>query len=245
MTTVTGGYCIYSTTPTGQVTYHCVYNTVIKSLGCTGSHIFFISAELHVYSPHEDLPLPDDTVVFIITRVYAPIRTPVLFEAIHVYSFSGDPSKDKYDKHLPNIPLHFLELEVVHFVQNAMPLDKSKHLILEASDYVRDKKKMSTVEAMFNRSTSRWAHIPLPVVQCTMQIIGTLSEFCHDSMLIIKIKSLSFNTLPPASDPATSASLRTGLGTMTSMTTTGSVLPVSAGTGIACHTNMLVMVLTV
>ncbi|KAI6107299.1 hypothetical protein EDD16DRAFT_1465054, partial [Pisolithus croceorrhizus] len=77
------------------VMYHCVYETTIQ---CTSSIIF--PAMLHVYSPFNDMVLPNNTVTIISTMVCMPATTPcnpVLLKGICVMAVPGDPTSDSYE----------------------------------------------------------------------------------------------------------------------------------------------------
>ncbi|KAI6121621.1 hypothetical protein F5141DRAFT_964377, partial [Pisolithus sp. B1] len=84
------------------MTYHCVYKTTIQ---CTSSVVF--PTMLHMYSPFNDVALPNNTVAFVSTKVCIPVtipHDPVLLEGICVVAVPGDPASDSYESSIPNFP---------------------------------------------------------------------------------------------------------------------------------------------
>ncbi|KAI6131163.1 hypothetical protein EDD16DRAFT_1539565 [Pisolithus croceorrhizus] len=62
---------------------------------------------LHVYSPFNDMVLPDNTVAFVSTNVCVPATTPrdpILLEGIYVVAVPGDPASDSYESSIPDFP---------------------------------------------------------------------------------------------------------------------------------------------
>ncbi|KAI6013915.1 hypothetical protein EDC04DRAFT_2504575, partial [Pisolithus marmoratus] len=77
------------------VTYHCVYETTIQ---CTSGVIFPVMP--CVYSPFNDVVLPDNTMAFISVKVSIPAAVPwdpILLEGISVIAVPGDPKLDNYE----------------------------------------------------------------------------------------------------------------------------------------------------
>ncbi|KAI6098000.1 hypothetical protein EV401DRAFT_1805922, partial [Pisolithus croceorrhizus] len=82
------------------MTYHCVYETTIQ---CTSSVVF--PTMLHMYSPFNDMALPDNTVAFMSAKVCIPATIPcdpMLLEGICVMAVPGDPISDSYESSIPN-----------------------------------------------------------------------------------------------------------------------------------------------
>lgn len=125
-------------------TYHCVYKTTIQ---CTSGVV--VLAMLHVYSPFNDVALPDDTVAFVSAKVCVPMTTPrdpVLLKGICVMAVPGDPTSDNYESGIPDLP-HPMIVGLGSVISPARTLadGMSKAFDVVSSDYVRDTKMVSTV----------------------------------------------------------------------------------------------------
>ncbi|KAI0084433.1 hypothetical protein BDY19DRAFT_997781 [Irpex rosettiformis] len=64
----------------------------------------FLGADGRVYSPPNDVPLPDNTVVFLTGRVCASAGGNAIIDVTHLAPFPGDPSDPEYDSRLPEVP---------------------------------------------------------------------------------------------------------------------------------------------
>jgi hypothetical protein len=72
--------------------HHCHYMTSLKS-----SDNVNIAATLRVYSAAGDALLPDNTIIFAVTKVYAPADQPVELDALYVSAILGDVNSDEYE----------------------------------------------------------------------------------------------------------------------------------------------------
>jgi hypothetical protein len=61
-----------------------------------------VPADLHIYSPINDVLHPDDTIAFIVAQLHIPLAGTMLLDAIRIVPFPGDPSHDSYDDAVPN-----------------------------------------------------------------------------------------------------------------------------------------------
>ncbi|KAI6025143.1 hypothetical protein BKA83DRAFT_4023215, partial [Pisolithus microcarpus] len=64
-------------------------------------------ASLCVYSPYDDIALPNNTVAFVIAKVSIPVlvcEQPVLLEVVHVVAVPDDPAEDSFWLHVPGFP---------------------------------------------------------------------------------------------------------------------------------------------
>ncbi|KAI6095026.1 hypothetical protein EV401DRAFT_2159197, partial [Pisolithus croceorrhizus] len=125
-------------------TYHCVYETTIQ---CTSGIIF--PAMLCIYSPFNDVALPNNTVAFVSAKVCIPATTPrdpILLEGIYVVAVPGDPTSDSYESSIPDFP----HLMVVGLGSVTSPLrtlvdGTSKAFDVVSSNYVWDMRMTSTM----------------------------------------------------------------------------------------------------
>ncbi|KAI6099371.1 hypothetical protein EDD16DRAFT_1497599, partial [Pisolithus croceorrhizus] len=117
--------------------YHRVYETTIQ---CTSGINF--PAMLRIYSPFNDVALPDNTVAFVSAKVCIPATTPhdpVLLEGIYVMAVLGDPASNSYESSIPDFP----HLVVIGLGSVTSPLrtlmdGMSKAFDVVSSDYVQD-----------------------------------------------------------------------------------------------------------
>ncbi|KAH9918035.1 hypothetical protein B0H21DRAFT_659508, partial [Amylocystis lapponica] len=134
------GRRVSSVTRAGTPTYHCHYSTTIQ---CSSGDL--IPAELRIYSPRDNFPVRDNTVAFVVAKLYIPPpgsgSTTALLEAYSLFPCPGDPSSDTYDDMLPDMPNPFVYgLGVVRGRWSLLP-DNSKAFAVEVSDHIRDEKK--------------------------------------------------------------------------------------------------------
>src|SRR5262245_44954559 len=60
-------------------------------------------AELRLWSSSSAVILPDDTIVFVIAKLFAPTNGPFLLECIYVGNFPGDPDDSSYADVVPEV----------------------------------------------------------------------------------------------------------------------------------------------
>ena len=63
-----------------------------------------IQASLCVYSPPNDNPLPPQTVMFAIAKVFAPANGTILMDVLTLVPYPGNPDDDAYDDTIPDFP---------------------------------------------------------------------------------------------------------------------------------------------
>ncbi|KAI6032476.1 hypothetical protein EDC04DRAFT_3115169 [Pisolithus marmoratus] len=138
------------TLKTGSLTttYHCLYETTIQ---CTSGVIF--PAMLCVYSPFNDVALPDNTIAFISTKACIPSSVPdepVLLEGMYVIPIPGDPTLDDYEHAVPNFPYPMVVgLGMVSTPPQMLSDGTSKAFTIVSTDYVHDTRMTSTVWCVF------------------------------------------------------------------------------------------------
>ena len=64
-------------------------------------------ADLHIYSPMNDIPHLDNTITFICTRTYVPLNDTISL-ASYVVPCPGDPDHNNYEDSVPNFPHAFV-----------------------------------------------------------------------------------------------------------------------------------------
>ncbi|KAI6106361.1 hypothetical protein EDD17DRAFT_1479806 [Pisolithus thermaeus] len=117
--------------------YQCLYTTALHS---TGS--FSFPGELCIYSPFNDVILPDNTVGYVMVRVYFPPNMcgeKILLEASHFFPLPGDPSSDAYEPSILSCLMPFvLALGSVPSHPSTLS-DSSSHMFMVViSNYVQD-----------------------------------------------------------------------------------------------------------
>ncbi|KAI6135878.1 hypothetical protein EDD17DRAFT_1426587, partial [Pisolithus thermaeus] len=76
-------------------TYYCLCST---ALHCARDVSF--PGKIHIYSPSNDVILPDNTVGFLVVKAYFPPGIPgekVLLEVSHLMPMPGDPASETYE----------------------------------------------------------------------------------------------------------------------------------------------------
>ncbi|KAI5985908.1 hypothetical protein EDC04DRAFT_2512288, partial [Pisolithus marmoratus] len=118
-------------------TYHCLYEATIQ---CTSGVVF--PAMLHVYSPFNDVALPDNTVAFVSAKASIPSSIPdkpVLLEGMYVVHIPGDPTSDVYEHTIPDFPYPMVVgLGVVATQPWTLANGTSKAFTVVSTDYVQD-----------------------------------------------------------------------------------------------------------
>jgi hypothetical protein len=123
--------------------FHTVYTTAIHGrLGDTA-----VPAELRVWTMASDVFYPDDTIVFVIAKLFAPANDTFLLECIYIGNFPGDPNDSSYSDMVPEVDAGPFIVAVGQVIR---PADSSrssglKTFTVAASDYVRDEQKFSQI----------------------------------------------------------------------------------------------------
>ncbi|KAI6103851.1 hypothetical protein EV401DRAFT_2130510 [Pisolithus croceorrhizus] len=169
-------------------TYHCVYKTTIQ---CTSGIV--VLAMLHVYSPFNDVMLPDNMVAFVSTKVCIPMTTlhdPMLLKGICVVAVLGDPTSDNYKSGIPNLPhLMIVGLGSVTSPTRTLVDGTSKAFDVISSDYVWDMKMVSTVCCVFDSARPQWSKTPVPNQNMTIFYVGGLHMELESIALNIGMES--------------------------------------------------------
>ncbi|KAI5983263.1 hypothetical protein EDC04DRAFT_2592018 [Pisolithus marmoratus] len=179
-------------TGSSVATYHCVYETTIQ---CTSSVVF--PAMLRVYSPFNDVALPDNTVVFVSTKMSIPAgvpRDPILLEGISVVAVPGDPSLDNYEHSVPDFPYPMVVgLGSVTAPTWSLADGTSKAFDVLSSDYVCDTRMTSNVCCVFDSARPRWAKTPVLNQNSVVFYIGHFSDAASTGGLQVDLESIALN----------------------------------------------------
>ncbi|KAI6010065.1 hypothetical protein EDC04DRAFT_2581233 [Pisolithus marmoratus] len=126
------------------MTYHCIYETTIQ---CTSSVI--LPAMLCVYSPFNDVALPDNTMAFVSAKISIPAAVPqdlILLEGISIIAVPGNPSLDSYEHSVPDFPYPMVvRLGLVTAPARTLPDGTSKAFDVLSTDYVCDTRMTSNI----------------------------------------------------------------------------------------------------
>ncbi|KAI5980706.1 hypothetical protein EDD15DRAFT_2117040, partial [Pisolithus albus] len=177
---------------TSTATYHCIYETTIQ---CTSGALF--PAMLRVYSPYNDVALPDNTVAFVSAKVCIPASIPsdpVLLEGICVVAVPGDPNSDSYEQGIPDFPYPMVVgLGSVTSPPRTLSNGTSKAFDVVSTDYVRDTRMTSTVSCVFDSACPRWSRTPVPNQNMVIFYIGHFSDAASTGGLQVDLESISLN----------------------------------------------------
>ncbi|KDQ49074.1 hypothetical protein JAAARDRAFT_143925 [Jaapia argillacea MUCL 33604] len=137
------GRCTMALKPGSPVkVFHCLYTTAVQ---CSSGDL--LPAKLHAYSPPNDTILPDNTVAFVIAKVFAPPNADIILNAIHVVPLPGNPNNDDYESHIPDVPHpFFLGLGSAQGLQETLADGKLRGFTVLLSDYVRESVKQFNIQ---------------------------------------------------------------------------------------------------
>ncbi|KAI6003393.1 hypothetical protein EDC04DRAFT_2583476 [Pisolithus marmoratus] len=143
---VAEGCCISSVKPNSATkTYYCVYTTALHSMGGVS-----FPAELCIYSPFNDVVLPDNTIGYVVAKAYIPSTTleeKILLEASHFFPLPGDPSSEAYKQSIPDCLSPFvMGLGSVPTQMETLSDRVTRLFSVIVCDYVRDGKKSSVLQ---------------------------------------------------------------------------------------------------
>ncbi|KAI6037844.1 hypothetical protein EDC04DRAFT_2570678, partial [Pisolithus marmoratus] len=134
-------------TGSSAVMYHCIYKTTIQ---CTSGAVF--PAMLHVYSPFNDIALPDNTMAFVSAKMAIPAaipQEPILLEGICVIAVPGDPSMDSYEHNVPDFPYPMVVgLGLVIAPARTLLDGTSKGFDVFSTNYVHDTRMTSNIRCV-------------------------------------------------------------------------------------------------
>lgn len=124
-------------------TPHILYDTTVS---LTNSST--IQASLRVYGPPNENPLPPQTVVFAVAKAFAPANGTILMDVLTLVPYPGNPDDDSYDDFIPDFPATLAMVTgPVHMKPFVCSDDsKSRGFFIEASEYVRDTARVSSIQ---------------------------------------------------------------------------------------------------
>ncbi len=186
---IANGYRFAVTKPSQQnasgnsTTYFMRYTTSIQCSDGSG----MLPAELRIYSPPHDSPIPDNTVVFAVAKVHVQDSGPVLLDAINgLYPVPGDPDADGYEDSVPNMPYPYMYGIGTSQGKHELLADgKSRGFNVRVSERVRDGQTLTVVQNV--TSTVQY-------VACTTTLISIL-------MLYAQLCPRRLSSLDPRSCP--------------------------------------------
>ncbi|KAH9916160.1 hypothetical protein B0H21DRAFT_886979 [Amylocystis lapponica] len=179
-------------TRNGNTTFFCYYTTTLQ---CSDGDM--IPAELRVYSPRDDVPHPDDTIAFVVAKLFVPLKGTALLDAYSVYAVPGDPASDTYEASIPDMPYPFVYgLGIVRSKWGPLPDGTSKAFIVDVHERVRDEAKPSSVQCVFPGGSPRWQTVPAPNPNSFIYFMGTCARVSTEGGLSINIESIVFNVGP-------------------------------------------------
>ncbi|KAF8514800.1 hypothetical protein JB92DRAFT_2602360, partial [Gautieria morchelliformis] len=73
-------------------TYYCFYDTIVQ-----GAVDSTVPLEMRLYSPPGETLLPDDTVVCVVGRIFAPPSGTILLDVFSLTAYPGDPASEQYE----------------------------------------------------------------------------------------------------------------------------------------------------
>ncbi|KAI6167454.1 hypothetical protein EDD17DRAFT_1469230 [Pisolithus thermaeus] len=191
--TVTEGCHVSLVKPNAMAkTFYCLYST---ALHCAGDVSF--PGEIRIYSPFNDIVLPNNTVGFLVAKAYFPPGVPgekILLEASHFMAVPGDPISETYELAIPDcVPPFVLGMGTVPSHPLMLADGTSRAFSVAVSDYVRDGKKTSTVQCVFEGSCTRWSRTPSPAVNSCVHFFGLMNGVAVNGSMSIMLESIVLN----------------------------------------------------
>ncbi|KAI6029970.1 hypothetical protein EDC04DRAFT_2501128, partial [Pisolithus marmoratus] len=179
-------------TGSSSITYHCLYETTIQ---CTSGVIF--PAMLCIYSPFNDVALPDNTIAFISAKASIPSSVPdepVLLEGMYVIPIPGDPTSDVYEHAVPNFPYPVVVgLGVISTQPQTLSDGTSKEFTIISTDYVQDMRMMLIVCCFFDSAHPCWSKTPIPNHNSVIHYIGCFCDLALAGGLHVELESIALN----------------------------------------------------
>ncbi|KAI0640433.1 hypothetical protein C8Q79DRAFT_921702, partial [Trametes meyenii] len=137
-----------SSTSSTALAFHCYYATAIQ---CASGDS--IPAELRVYSPPNDTPLPDDTIVFLVAKLHLRPNDSALLDAVQLFPVPGNPSSETYQDNVPDMPYpNIYAIGVVQGKHEVLADGKSRGFTLNVSERVHDTAKDSILQCVLSVS---------------------------------------------------------------------------------------------
>jgi hypothetical protein len=121
-------------------TWHAHYTTAIQCINPP-----YLPADLHTYSPINDVLHADNTIVFVVAQVHVPHTGNVLLDVLHIVPHPGDPSQDSYDDTVPNFQFPMVYgLGIVLTPHKTLP-NSSTAFSVALTKYIHDMNQQSNV----------------------------------------------------------------------------------------------------
>ncbi|KAJ7016399.1 hypothetical protein C8F04DRAFT_1202265 [Mycena alexandri] len=160
------------------------------------------SATLRVYSGAGDAPLPDNTIVFAVTKAFAPAGKPVELDVLFLSVVPGNSNNKDYDASqsslypIEHVPTFIYGVGHIHASQPETVLqDGAKAFSVGLTDFVTGNFKSSTIQCIYP-ATRRWANVPTPHAQSCTQILGTCHGFNDSGLLKIALIHVTLSLAP-------------------------------------------------
>ena len=186
-----------------------------------------IPADIHIYSPYNDVVLPDDTIAFVVARAFCPPNETAFLDAYHLIPVPGNPTETEYQsQRVPDCPYPFaLGVGAVSGTE-VLADSVTKAFSVVVSDYVRDGMKSSTVQydclhlcaicacsnlwiplrCCFNSSRPRWSNTPLPIANSCVHFFGTIADVNSSGAVRIDVDNIAINVGPNTNESTSSPS---------------------------------------
>ncbi|KAJ6553864.1 hypothetical protein B0H10DRAFT_2446622 [Mycena sp. CBHHK59/15] len=188
--------------------YHCHYHTALKSptsllnLSTVNSddsidiEYEHLAANLRVYSGSGDAPLPDNTVAFVIAKVFAATGKTIELDALFVAPLPGDVDDEHYQDNIPSLPVFIYAVGHIPANHSAQTLtDGSKTFTMTVGDYVGGGPKNSALQCMYP-PTKRWVNVPVPRSLSCTQLLGYCYGFSDSGLFRMAIEHVTLSLGP-------------------------------------------------
>jgi hypothetical protein len=97
------GKWVMTTCPNNTRIWYAHYTTTVQC-----ANISSLPANMHIYSPMNNVLHLDDTVAFIYAHAHISTSSIVIMDALHVVPFPSNPLDDSYEDSVPNLPNPFV-----------------------------------------------------------------------------------------------------------------------------------------
>ncbi|KAF8587865.1 hypothetical protein K439DRAFT_1544135 [Ramaria rubella] len=179
-------------TMSGQ--YYMSYQT---SLQCSSSDAL-PCAEIRMYSPHNENPIGDSTVVNLFGRIFAPSDGKAMIDGISMVPYPGDPAnKEKYESSI--LDDTSVKIWAVGTVLNNAELWKDGSLRifnLAVSDYIRDKTRHFQLSCLLDGTSGQWNKIQNPNPNSVVYVFGVMKDISDEGNIIVELQSIALNIGP-------------------------------------------------
>ncbi|KAJ7895128.1 hypothetical protein B0H14DRAFT_3426271 [Mycena olivaceomarginata] len=160
--------------------HHCHYTTSLKLLDNVN-----VAATLRVYSAAGDAPLPDNTIIFAVAKVYAPAGKPVDLDALYISAIPGDVNSDEYENTIPECPTFVYGVGHIPHNHTAQVFpDSSKAFTI------------SLPSICVFPATRRWLNVPSPRTLSCTQFFGICNGFSDSGLLRVTIEHVTLSLAP-------------------------------------------------